>query len=98
MLNLEVKKECKMDLPGRNVDFGALFSPLLQRKIPTRLLHERSNSAAKGSIAHHFFNSIAREQTDFGADAGGGWNSFVDAGLLDDLPKRSPRVQQRHDS
>ena len=33
VLNLEVKKECKMDLPGRNVDFGALFPPLLQREI-----------------------------------------------------------------
>ena len=39
VLNLEVKKECKMDLPGRNVDFGALFPPLLQREIPTRFLH-----------------------------------------------------------
>ena len=39
VLNLEVKKEYKMDLPGRNVDFGALFPPLLQREIPTRFLH-----------------------------------------------------------
>ena len=39
VLNLKVKKECKMDLPGRNVDFGALFPPLFQREIPTRFLH-----------------------------------------------------------
>ena len=38
VLNLKVKKECKMDLPGRNVDFGALFPPLLQTEIPTRFL------------------------------------------------------------
>ena len=35
VLNLKLKKECKMDLPGRYVDFGALSTPLLPRKIPT---------------------------------------------------------------
>ena len=39
VLNLKVKKECKMDLPGRNVGFGALFPPMVQREIPTRFLH-----------------------------------------------------------
>ena len=39
VLNLKHKKERKMDLPGRNVDFGASFPPLLQREIPTRFLH-----------------------------------------------------------
>ena len=38
VLNLKHKKEHKMDLPGRNVDFGASFPPLLQREIPTRFL------------------------------------------------------------
>ena len=39
VLHPEVKKEGKMDLSGRNVDFGALFPPLLQREIPARFLH-----------------------------------------------------------
>ena len=40
VLNLKHKnKERKMDLPGRNGDFGASFPPLLQREIPTRFLH-----------------------------------------------------------
>ena len=34
VLNLKLKKECKMDLPGRYVDFGALFHALLPREIP----------------------------------------------------------------
>ena len=38
VLNLKHNKERKMDLPGRKVDFGASFPPLLQREIPTRFL------------------------------------------------------------
>ena len=32
------KKECKMDLPGRNADFGVLFPPLFLAVAPTRFL------------------------------------------------------------
>ena len=39
VLNLKVKKECKMDLPGRYDDFGTLFPPLLHQEIPTGFLH-----------------------------------------------------------
>tara|TARA_A100001015_G_C14868921_1_gene663519 strand:+ start:163 stop:393 length:231 start_codon:yes stop_codon:yes gene_type:complete len=31
------KKEYKMDLPGRNVDFRVLLPPLHQQETPTRL-------------------------------------------------------------
>ena len=34
-----INEECKMELPGRYVDFGTLFPPLLQRKIPRKFLH-----------------------------------------------------------
>ena len=39
LLNLKVAKDCEMDVPGWNIDFGASFPPLLQREIPTRFLH-----------------------------------------------------------
>ena len=39
-----------MDLPGRRVDFGTLFPPLLQQEIPTRFRPRFTNTAALGPI------------------------------------------------
>ena len=40
VLKLKVKKDCKIDFPGRNGDFGASFPPMMfQREIPSRFLH-----------------------------------------------------------
>ena len=38
VLNLKHNKERKMDIPGRKVDFGASFPPLLPQEIPSRFL------------------------------------------------------------
>ena len=34
VLNLKLKEECNMHLPGTYVDFGALFPPSFQQDIP----------------------------------------------------------------